>query len=62
MCCSEGQMYDATINKCIIGSTDTSLVNDALVKGTSINSKPDVILTTNGMDVEPFAGKSFGKV
>ena len=51
-CCSDGQMYDTGLNQCI-----TSVVNDALTKGASINAKPDVTLSSD--NVEPFF--SFGK-
>jgi hypothetical protein len=60
-CCSAGQTYDTNLNQCVGNSTinatvtDTSIstqVNDALIKGASINKKPDVTLSTS---VEPFA-------
>ena len=63
-CCSAGQTYDTNLNQCVGNSTITSTVtdtpistqesavNDVLIKGTSMNKKPDVTLSTS---VEPFA-------
>ena len=66
-CCSAGQTYDTNLNQCVGNSTITattstvtdtpistqeSEVNDVLIKGTSMNKKPDVTLSTS---VEPFS-------
>jgi hypothetical protein len=63
-CCSDGQTYDATVDKCVTdaASTNSDALNDVLTKGTSAFQKPDVTLSAG---IEPYTSgfgmfKGFG--
>ena len=71
-CCSEGQIYDSTLNQCILPkpvkvtrpSTTTesfiteSMVNQVLTKSSDKFKRPDVTLNANNI-IQPFTSDSF---